>query len=391
MSGFNDITVVIVARDAAATIQRAIQSARAAGATRIMIVDDASVDNTVDLIHNLENPVIRVILKPQHTTLGEARELANQNIETPLWIGLDADDEFLPNRLELCLSAFEKGCDLYLDGSVKSYDNGKREDQRIPIPSFIINSSVCRIFERNYLPVTGPIAVKTRLSQKIAYDADFETAEDYDFLLRLLASGPKVHLEETCAYRVHERANSISHQHLIQRNYVKRALHKHDYNSIRELYLRQGISTCVTAWALCSLAIFREEWQVAEKWLFETGNDGLNNEQILEAQGPYPFPENWRFQFYLGTLRLLQGDTTTAVHYLKNALELRRSPEVLNNLGLAVWNAGQMHDGRNHINEAVHLFSGYWDAVQNLQCDHPGNVTTHLLRARETLRVYSQK
>jgi glycosyltransferase involved in cell wall biosynthesis len=384
---FDDITVVIVARNASGTISRAIRSALSAGAQHILVVDDASEDDTVVRISKPKIQQLQLIQKSVHTTLGEARELANRAVETPLWIGLDADDAFMPNRLSLCLQAFDKGCDVYLDGAVYTNETSGLS-QKVPIPLFLFNNSVFRVFERNYLPVTGPIAVRTRLSQEVGYDPKFETAEDYDFLLRLLAIHPKVHLEKECPYCIHERRDSISHQHRRQRCFVAQALKRHAYDWIQETYHLKGIHHCITAWALCSVGIFRQEWTEAEKWLLEAWADGVNGDSVLEASGPYPVPENWRFYFYLGSLKLLQGEPIKAVDALRKALEIRTGPEVHNNLGVALSLIGRRSEGLDHIRIAVDCFRDYWDAAQNLHASTPGHITTHLFRHHLPIRVY---
>jgi len=383
-----EITVIIVARNAEGTIWRALSSAQQAGAVNVLVVDDASEDRTVAEILAFSGLPVDLIRKPLHTTLGSARELAIQSVRTPYWMGLDADDELLPDRIGQCLEAFESGFQVYLDGA--ELCNEASDSVRLaPIPAFLEGASLCRLFERNYLPVTGPIAMETDLSRQVGYDPQFETAEDYDFLLRLLMLRPRIFLNPTCAYRIHERASSVSHQLRKQRDFVKKALQRHRYETIQAELMHAGFDGNRMSWILCSMAIFREDWMRAELFLQDAWGSGLMGDGILEPEGPYLFPESWRYHYTRSVLRMKQEDFASARSHLEQALIIRRSPETLNNLGVAISHLGACDAGRKLILEALDQFPGYWDAKRNIDgAGMPIHITTHPFRISFVRQTY---
>lgn len=94
------ISVVIPAYNSAAHIGRAIDSvlAQTRPADEIIVVDDGSTDATADVIRAY-GPKIRLI--PQANTGASAARNAGINAATGDWIAfLDADDEWLPSKIE---------------------------------------------------------------------------------------------------------------------------------------------------------------------------------------------------------------------------------------------------------------------------------------------------
>ena len=103
------VSVIIPAFNAAALIGNAIGSAQAQtqGEIEIIVVDDASTDDTVAVVEHLaaEDKRLRLVRMSRNGGPGAARN-AGLNAARGEWIGLlDADDRYHPQRLETLLAA----------------------------------------------------------------------------------------------------------------------------------------------------------------------------------------------------------------------------------------------------------------------------------------------
>jgi glycosyltransferase involved in cell wall biosynthesis len=95
------ISVIIPTYNAAAYIERAIQSvlAQSRPADEIIVVDDGSSDNTADILKKYQNQIISI--RQPNAGVSAARNTGIR-AATGDWIAfLDADDEWLPEKLRL--------------------------------------------------------------------------------------------------------------------------------------------------------------------------------------------------------------------------------------------------------------------------------------------------
>jgi glycosyltransferase involved in cell wall biosynthesis len=115
MSYAPDCTVAICTRDSGALLERAVKSAVAQA--RVLIVDDYSSDGSVEQVRSAY-PQVQVIRPCEKKGLGNARHTAVSAVETEWLIWLDADDEFLPGRVETLLeSARANAADIVFDAA----------------------------------------------------------------------------------------------------------------------------------------------------------------------------------------------------------------------------------------------------------------------------------
>jgi len=106
------VDVVIPVFNGERYIERAIRSVQAQSVRvhRIIIADDGSTDGTAEIINDLKISDDRIVhLKRSNGGVSAARNAGIQASSSSLIAFLDADDIWLPNKLELQLAALAKG------------------------------------------------------------------------------------------------------------------------------------------------------------------------------------------------------------------------------------------------------------------------------------------
>ncbi|MFZ0430921.1 MAG: glycosyltransferase, partial [Acidobacteriota bacterium] len=352
-----DFTVLMPARNAAETVVRALRSLRDPAIREIILIDDCSEDETRSLAQDLGDPRLRIVSPRDHRNLATVRNRGLKEVGTAWLIWCDADDTFAPDRVsQLAATLQTTGADCATDG-VRLFDGPSGRFVRdLPIPDFLRDpSAACRLFERNYLPSVGHLALRTALARALLYDEEMNGGDDYDFALRLVRAGARFAFSSRLGYCMHAYPGSDSRSLSRQNDMVSTALGKHSYADVRSRYRRAGYSHRVTAWGLCSMAIFRREFETALEFLEQGHPPGASDSEILEPEGPNPYAEGWRSAFTRGTLLLLLEQWHNAIPCLERAFEIRPSAEGANNLGVALGRNGRNHESQGLFEMALEL------------------------------------
>ncbi len=321
-----DITILIPARDAAATIERCVHSLVDQNTAQIILIDDFSSDDTVTRAQAIAGDLLKVVSPAEHINVPHARNAGLAAVQTRYGIWCDADDCYLPGRVERLYRRLQNEDIDFISDAQELYDGLTGEKLRdLPIPSFIQgDGDKARLFERNYLPGIGHIAFDVELARKVGYDAEQFGGDDSDFVFRLIAAGARMGVCHEIGYRMYAFPGSDSRNIARQKKMVARALKKHDYAFVKRLYQEAGFSDRVTHWGLTSMAMFREEYQIARNFLSSAFPAGSNENEILEKNGPYPLEEAWRYSFASGTIALLEGNTEQASICLNKCLRINK-------------------------------------------------------------------
>ena len=217
------ICVVIAAKDAAGTIQRAVRSALAeAEVTRVIVVDDGSSDQTAELARaeGAGTPRLTVIQQRESRGPAFARNWAIEISDEPFIAILDADDEFLPGRFER-FAAFRGHWDLLADdiAFVSSQDTPiqARPSQGafyLNLAEFVAGNLAKGGIHRGEYGFLKPVLRRETLARNdLRYNSDLRLGEDYDLYVRLLARGAKFAVLKSCGYRALVRPHSLSGRH----------------------------------------------------------------------------------------------------------------------------------------------------------------------------------
>src|SRR2546423_15031109 len=96
------VSVIIPARNAALTIERALASVLSQRFRPIeaIVVDDGSCDATAEVVRAVANPAVRLIRLPKSRGAAAARNVGIEASSGEIVAFQDADDEWLPGKLE---------------------------------------------------------------------------------------------------------------------------------------------------------------------------------------------------------------------------------------------------------------------------------------------------
>jgi glycosyltransferase involved in cell wall biosynthesis len=383
-------TIVIAARNASSTIERAIRSAAAQQKYPILLVDDFSTDDTVAVALKTLNGRLKVVRPSHHQSLGLARQTGLDAITTPFGVWLDSDDELLPGRVERLLATLNREEGDLASDAIELYDGGSSSFLRhLKIPEFLKGRRLlARLFERNYLHGVGFFAFRCEFARSIGYDPELNGAEDMDFALRSVAAGARFCLLDEPGYRQYAYPNSMSRRRENQLEMYRLCLLKHDYDTVQRLFHQDGYDARISAWGLASMALFRRDFEKALVYVAAAESLIKDPGEILEPYGPCPMPEIWRLSFFRGSAMLKLGLWDDAEIWLEQAEGIEATAEGANNLGVARAGKGKLSEARELFTRSLDRFPEYSDALANLSSDTPSRITLHSLRKESSRNDY---
>jgi glycosyltransferase involved in cell wall biosynthesis len=183
------LSVLIPARNAAATVESAVRSTlRALPAdAEVLVLDDASSDGTGELVRGIGDPRVRVIVAD--TNLGVARGLARLLDEArgEVVARMDADDVCLPTRFHAQLAALDRGADL-----VFSTFQVIGAGLRLPALPVAFGPEAGRLALLLDCPYPHSTALARRETLLAVGGYRVSVAEDYDLWLRAAAAGSRI-------------------------------------------------------------------------------------------------------------------------------------------------------------------------------------------------------
>ena len=369
------VTVAIVARNAEATIGRAVRSAVAAGAQNLLLVDDGSDDRTVAVAEVGAGDILTVVRNPAPVSLGYVRHLALSHIRTPYGLWLDADDEIAEDHINKMVVPLAAGkADLVFSDCVL-IDGGTREAIReLTVPGFMTSpNGYLRSFERNWYPSLHA-GFRTEFACKVGYDTAFQCVEDYDFLLRALAEGARVAVAEGCSYRYYHYDQSVSRNRAKTAAFTARALEKHKRKDVDQLLDGAGFTDADRACILMSKAMFENDY----KTIFELAGRVKESDFAVPSNGLKACDVAC---FYEGTAALLTGDSAWAKMILSPLGECGE-PDTLNNLSVAVSLCGDTEQPKVCLRRLTPFGQNIWMREKTLKRLRTGSCRTVSLGIR---------
>jgi glycosyltransferase involved in cell wall biosynthesis len=386
------LSILIVARNAAATVARAVESCLPEAGCPILLVDDGSTDGTGAIARAAGGARLTVVRQQAPHGVSRARQRALDDTRTPFAAWLDADDEWLPGRADRLLTLLESGHEVATE-SIDLHDGPSGTwRRRLDVPSFVTApGGAVRLFERNYLPGDTQLGFDVECFRRAGgYDPHVHGPESHDILLRALRQGARLGCGDAVGYRMYAYPGSVSRNLSRQRAALAAALRKHPYSEIQRLYADAGLPARVALWALVIVAQYRDEPLAALRFLEAASPDGSDGNEVLEPAGPWSFREGWRRTFHRGTILLsMGGHDEAALEQLSRAEEMQPTAEGANNLGVARSRVGDAARARELFAAAESRFPGYRDARVNAASVVPVCITTHPLRRTASRSEYA--
>ncbi len=216
------VSVVMTAYNGQAYIGEAIESvlAQSFGDFELLIIDDASSDNTIDIIKQYKDSRIRLIKNDQNIGISNTRNRGLEEARGRYIAPHDQDDISFPDRLEKEVEVLENNDNVVLvAGRVLDWE-GSREVPwpKLPVPSPV--GLAWRLFTKSMITHSiACIRAETLRKHSIDYRQTYHYAEDYDLYHRLSEVGSLVLLPDIIGkYRYHESNTSKTCGDEMERN-----------------------------------------------------------------------------------------------------------------------------------------------------------------------------
>jgi glycosyltransferase involved in cell wall biosynthesis len=208
-----DVTVIVVAHDAASTIDRALAgvAGQSSPPAAVVIVDDGSTDATAEVAEGWSAMLpVQVERLAENAGVGAARAHAVSRVETPLVATLDADDYWLTDHLRTMREAGGPGRLAFGRDLLWSPGAWVRVTDRVLPPP----DEQLRALVRGNLSSAGVMFHRDDYERAGGYRAGLRGSEDWDLYLRLVRRGVEMVLarEPTLLYRIDPTSTSAGYR-----------------------------------------------------------------------------------------------------------------------------------------------------------------------------------
>ena len=203
------VCVVIATYNCADCILVAIASVRAQTwpGARIIVVDDASTDETASLLAPLEARGELTYLRVAHRGCGAARNAGIRATDDELIAFLDADDTFEPDALRVMVGALQASPEagFCITDVARVYpDRTELRSGRPPEGDLLL-----ALLRKNFIQGNNLFRRQALLDAGV-FDESFQYLEDWELYIRLLVRGIRPVYVEGAWYRYVMRADSLT-------------------------------------------------------------------------------------------------------------------------------------------------------------------------------------
>lgn len=216
------VSVVIPCYNAGATIGRALNSVRQQtySPTEIIVVDDCSSDDTAAVLagEGARDQSLQILRLPQNSGAAAARNAGIARARGQYIAFLDADDEWLPEKLALQMSVISarpemslvacKSRFVKLDGTIEESLYGDLEPATGPEAWRVL-------LAYNFIATPTVVARRQVIERVGSFDPDLVIGEDQDLWIRLALAGEVGYIDQILAI-VHEQSDGLSRRSMLR-------------------------------------------------------------------------------------------------------------------------------------------------------------------------------
>lgn len=363
----DDLTILIPSYNAEKTIKRAIESVPAC-VGNILVCDDASTDNTLQVIKQISDRRINLLSLETNSGVGTVRDILIQQCETPFAIWLDSDDELKAGRVELLAEQLKAGFDIVYD-AVDIIDQYGNHSLVKSAPSLLNKGDYINIqFGRNYIPSIGFPAVNVASSKEIGYKP-VRAIEDCDHLLRSLINRRRIKILESNLYRQYQSESSLSRDEQLMKKSNQLLLSELNEAEVQSYIYSLKIPDDLIIEILMYFYVNSENWTALKK-LCKDNSRASSRMRYLN-------------NYMQGVLAMQNREVVTAKAFFENAKQIFETAEVLNNIAALSMDTYQR---KILLERALTFRSNYNDAKENVI---PGKCKITMLPLRGTQLNYA--
>ena len=213
----HDITVLIPARNAQATIGETLESlvAQTHPGFDVLVVDDASTDGTVDVVRSFNHRLnLRMQLLADNTGVAGALNHGLAQIHSQYVCRLDADDIALPTRLEKQHAYMESHPDIDVCSSWMELFHAAPDGRASQVLAKPAADAAIKTAMIQYCALSHPACMIRRhfFDDVGVFDSALDFAEDYDLWCRGAMQGKQYANLPEVLTRYRQHANQIGQQ-----------------------------------------------------------------------------------------------------------------------------------------------------------------------------------
>lgn len=216
------ISCVMAAHNAAATIAAAVDSVLRQTETdlELIVVDDGSTDGTLQVLAGIDDPRLSV-MSQERKGPSSARNRALAQAKGEFVAPIDADDVWLPYKLELQRSALTKRQDAAVAYGwadfVDEQTNPMYPDSRARFEGNVLED----LLRCNFISCGSTVLVKRAALEDVGgYDPTLNAAEDWELYTRLAARYAFVAVPEVVVWYRRSPRSLTSHFWLMETNFL---------------------------------------------------------------------------------------------------------------------------------------------------------------------------
>lgn len=192
MREFADVSVIVAAYQAASTVGRTLRSiaAQTVKPHEVVVVDDGSTDGTAETARacapDMKGITLQVFRTEDNRGAGAARNRAIAESTAPVLAFLDADDEWLPEKLEHSLAKLDEGNYVLV---AHDYVTGPGDDaprtfcERRFLEGY---DPFVQLYRKGYIPSCSVVAKRDAVIAAGGFDEELRNAQDFDLWLAML-------------------------------------------------------------------------------------------------------------------------------------------------------------------------------------------------------------